>query len=71
MAGAAAADIILNDFETFRKTLKIINLDNVPTDPPTHGSLDHWIPGFLDPQIPGSLDSRLLKMLVLDKMEIG
>ena len=71
MAGAAAADTVLDDFEFVRKTLKTTNIDTVPADPPTDGSLDPWIPGFLDPQIPGSLDSRLLKMLVLDKMEIG
>ena len=47
------------------------NLDNVPADPPTDGSLDHWTPGFLDPQIPGSLAPRLFKMLVLEEMEIG
>ena len=71
MAGATAADTIFYDLETFRKTPKKSNLDTVPTDPPTDGSMDPWIPEFLDPQFPGSLDSQPLKMLVLDKMEIG
>ena len=71
VAGAAAADTIFYDLETFRKPSKKSNLDTVPTDHPTNGSLDSWNPGFLDPQIPGSLDSRMLKNLVLDKMEIG